>query len=191
MPALLVSTVLTFSLNALSPLNPFSITLFTMAPPLIVGWLTLLNAKRQYKKITRESTSRWNALFDAESRFFDKNLSNFNDAEAFDYFANLFTEVNRYKTYKCTRDASVQSLKHRDRAGYYQILGLVPSEKLSKTDIKLAFRAKAHKWHPDRAQDLNEAQMAEWNTKFKRILKAYQVLRNPKKRKVYDKANIL
>lgn len=59
---------------------------------------------------------------------------------------------------------------------YYQILGV--SNEASQDDIKKAFRALAHKYHPDKKQGDEE--------KFKEINQAYQILSNPKKRQQYD-----
>lgn len=59
---------------------------------------------------------------------------------------------------------------------YYRILGI--SKGASDDEIKKAFRALAHKYHPDK-EGGSEA-------KFKEINEAYQVLSDPKKRAQYD-----
>ena len=59
---------------------------------------------------------------------------------------------------------------------YYNLLGV--SKNSSEEEIKKAFRALAHQYHPDKKSG-NE-------TKFKELNEAYQVLSDPEKRKKYD-----
>jgi curved DNA-binding protein len=61
---------------------------------------------------------------------------------------------------------------------YYDILGV--DRNASKEDIQRAYRKLARKFHPD----LNKAADAE--LKFKEINEAYEVLKDPEKRKKYD-----
>lgn len=61
---------------------------------------------------------------------------------------------------------------------YYKILGVDKSA--SDADLKKAYRKLAIKYHPDK----NQSKDAE--EKFKEIGLAYEVLKDPKKRKVYD-----
>lgn len=60
---------------------------------------------------------------------------------------------------------------------YYGALGL--AKNATGPEIKKAYRALAHKYHPDKAGKGNE-------TKFKEINEAYQVLSDPEKRRLYD-----
>lgn len=66
-------------------------------------------------------------------------------------------------------------MKFRD---YYEILG-VPRN-ASQSDIQKAFRKLARKFHPDVNKD------PEADKRFKEINEAYEVLRDPDKRKKYD-----
>ena len=59
---------------------------------------------------------------------------------------------------------------------YYKILDV--EKTASQDEIKRAFRKKAHQYHPDKP-DGDEA-------KFKEINEAYQILRDPQKKKMYD-----
>jgi len=59
---------------------------------------------------------------------------------------------------------------------YYQILGI--SRAASEAEIKKAYRALAHKHHPDKGGD---------EKKFKEINEAYQILSDKEKRAQYDK----
>ncbi len=61
---------------------------------------------------------------------------------------------------------------------YYKVLGI--SKDATDKDIQKAFRKLAHKYHPDS----NKSKEAE--EKFKKINEAYNVLKDPEKRKAYD-----
>ncbi|OGR43620.1 MAG: hypothetical protein A2X35_09430 [Elusimicrobia bacterium GWA2_61_42] len=62
---------------------------------------------------------------------------------------------------------------------YYSLLGV--SKTAGEAEIKSAYRKLAMKYHPDR----NEGNKA-FETKFKDINEAYEVLSDPKKRSLYD-----
>ncbi len=66
-------------------------------------------------------------------------------------------------------------MEYRD---YYQILG-VPRD-ASADDIKKAYRRLARKYHPDVSKEANAEQ------RFKEVAEAYEVLRDPEKRPLYD-----
>lgn len=63
---------------------------------------------------------------------------------------------------------------------YYEILGI--SRNATEEEIKAAYRRLAKIYHPDVAQNKQEAEK-----KFKEINEAFQVLIDPEKRKLYDK----
>lgn len=69
-----------------------------------------------------------------------------------------------------------------DKKDYYAVMGVKPDA--SAHDIKIAYRRLARKYHPD----LNKAADAEKN--FKELGEAYEVLREPKKRKSYDQMRV-
>jgi molecular chaperone DnaJ len=64
-------------------------------------------------------------------------------------------------------------------ADYYKILGV--GKKASLSEIKKAYRKLARKYHPDLNPGDKAAEMS-----FKEITEAYEVLKDPEKRKQYD-----
>ena len=67
-----------------------------------------------------------------------------------------------------------------DYRDYYKILGV--NRSASQDEIKKKYRKLASKYHPDRNPDDPSAEK-----KFKELGEAYEVLKDPEKRKLYDK----
>lgn len=63
---------------------------------------------------------------------------------------------------------------------YYDILELKPDA--NENEIKKQYRKLALKWHPDKNQDNKE----EAEAKFKEVSKAYEIISDNEKRKLYD-----
>ncbi|GAI83827.1 unnamed protein product, partial [marine sediment metagenome] len=71
-----------------------------------------------------------------------------------------------------------------DREDYYQILGVALDA--SPEDIKQAFRKKALDYHPDRLGGVSESVRRLAEEEMKKINQAYEVLKDPHKRRQYD-----
>lgn len=67
---------------------------------------------------------------------------------------------------------------------YYDILGV--SKNASDDEIKKAYKRMAIKYHPDRQGDKSEAEKKEAENKFRQCAEAYEVLKDPQKRQMYD-----
>jgi len=65
---------------------------------------------------------------------------------------------------------------------YYEILGV--TKNAEPQTIKKAYRKLALKWHPDRAR--NGSKKEDFETIFKKIVEAYEVLSNTEQKKSYD-----
>ncbi|KAG2499746.1 hypothetical protein HYH03_002679 [Edaphochlamys debaryana] len=80
-----------------------------------------------------------------------------------------------------------------DSLGYYAILGLdiKRTAQYSMDDIKAAYRSKAMELHPDRVS-VDDSTMQETATQnFQRLQKAYNVLKNPDHKALYDQGKLL
>lgn len=65
-----------------------------------------------------------------------------------------------------------------DNKDYYKVMGV--SKDATEKEIKLAYRRLARKYHPDISKEENAEEH------FKEVGEAYEVLKDPEKRKVYD-----
>jgi curved DNA-binding protein len=72
-----------------------------------------------------------------------------------------------------------KSETHVEYKDYYKLLGV--DRKASQEDISKAFKKQARKHHPDLNPGDEQAE-----TRFKEINEAYEVLKDPEKRKLYD-----
>lgn len=76
------------------------------------------------------------------------------------------------------------SKKTTPKRDFYEVLEI--SKKATPQEIKKAFRKLSKKYHPDLNQDNRE----EAKQKFVEIANAYEILKNPQKRKDYDDCKI-
>lgn len=66
----------------------------------------------------------------------------------------------------------------------YERLGIKTDA--NEKEIKQCFRKLALKWHPDKWSTKSEQEQKVANDKFKEITEAYEILSDPKKRRLYD-----
>ncbi len=67
---------------------------------------------------------------------------------------------------------------------YYQILGV--SRSASTEEIQKAYRKLARKYHPDLYSDADAREQGRAKTQFQKVQRAYEVLNDPEKRRMYD-----
>lgn len=82
----------------------------------------------------------------------------------------------------------------RDYLHYYAMLGLEAAHAkghVTEADIKHAFRRAALRWHPDKQEKADAAGQRTAREKFQQICTAYDVLRDPDKRKAYDRGEVV
>ena len=65
-----------------------------------------------------------------------------------------------------------------EKRDYYEVLGV--SKKATDEEIKKAYRTLAKKYHPDTSTEPNAQE------KFKEVQEAYETLKDPQKRSMYD-----
>lgn len=70
-------------------------------------------------------------------------------------------------------------MSNSNKKDYYEVLGI--SKGATQNEIKRAFRNLAMRYHPDKNKNSNAEE------KFKEVNEAYEVLRDPEKKDIYDK----
>ncbi|KAM3586119.1 hypothetical protein VKS41_002648 [Umbelopsis sp. WA50703] len=159
------------------------IILPTVATSLFTMYYPLLSLKWRDEMRRREIESQAK-----DEKAWDKDW-----VSAFDAFEDFqrYRQWQEERAYKRSTFGEQESERInasvRDPKGYYRTLGV--SENASKADIQGAFRGLAMKHHPDRKTDPKDKEIAK--QKFQEISQAYNVLRDPKKRQLYDQgANV-
>ncbi len=71
-----------------------------------------------------------------------------------------------------------------DDLDYYQLLEIEPAAQGSQ--VKIAYYAASRRYHPDANRDLAGDVLGHVHAISKRITEAYQVLRDPRRRRAYD-----
>jgi len=71
----------------------------------------------------------------------------------------------------------------------YEVLGITKDVK--QEDLKGIYRELIHQYHPDKVATLPEEQQKEAEKKFTEIQEAYDLLKYPEKRKLYDESGYI
>ena len=71
-----------------------------------------------------------------------------------------------------------------DELDYYALLSL--ERKAPASRVREAYHAMSRRFHPDRCSDLEPALRASVEQIARRVSEAYSVLRNPRRRQIYD-----
>lgn len=98
--------------------------------------------------------------------------------------ANKLAEGRNAEIARLLKEAqqALKALKQSKRLDYYKLLDV--SRNADKSEIKKAYRKKAHQWHPDKYKgDLDKDQVEK---KMAEINQAYEVLSDPDMRQEYD-----
>ena len=142
------------------------IIIFASAAVIIISVLLFLARHSIFRKKTEYDTGEWQSK---KNRDYEKYHSEWMSDEI---------SFERKGKNKLTDDDFRKSLLSKNLPDYYAILEI--EKTASQNEVKMQFRQLAKKWHPDRKQSSDaEEKMAQINM-------AYEVLSNPKRRKLYD-----
>lgn len=168
---------------SLAYFNPSLWLLAVLAPTVGVGvfarWAPSIEAGRQERRRLRERASSAHVHPD----YFKSQSWTAGEEQYSVYYQQQQREFQKSRSSFWTR-AKREGLANADPKEYYKVLGLEGLERSSTVqDVQAAFRRQAMLWHPDHADkdDVDEA-----TARFRRVLAAYSVLRNPELRKQYD-----
>ena len=142
------------------------ILVFSISGIVIIGTVIFLARHSIVRKKTEYDTGEWNSK---KNRDYEKYHSDW-----------MSDEVNfeRDGKKKLTDEEFRKSLLSNNLPNYYEILQI--QKNTSQAEIKNQYRRLAKKWHPDREKSPDaERRMMQINI-------AYEVLSNPKRRKMYE-----
>ena len=142
------------------------IFIFSISGIVIIGTVIFLARHSIIRKKTEYDTGEWDSK---KNRDYEKYHSDW-----------MSDEVNfeRDGKKKLTDEEFRKSLLANNLPNYYEILQI--QKNTSQAEIKNQYRHLAKKWHPDREKSPGAER------KMTQINMAYEVLSNPKRRKMYD-----
>ena len=142
------------------------IIVFASITIVIIGVLIFISRHSIFRKKTEYDTGNWASK---KNRDYEKYHSEWMSDEI---------SFERKGKNKLSDEEFSKSLLNGNLPDYYAILQV--QKNVNQNEIKRQFRLLAKKWHPDKKQsDDAEEKMAQINM-------AYEVLSNPKRRKMYD-----
>jgi len=139
---------------------------FAIAAAIIISVLIFLARGSIFRKKNEYDTGEWESK---KNRDYEKYHSEWMSDEI---------SFERKGKNKLSDDEFTKSLLNENLPDYYAILQV--QKNASQDEIKRQFRLLAKKWHPDKKQS-NDAE-----EKMAQINMAYEILSNPKRRKMYD-----
>ena len=142
------------------------ILIFSISGIVIIGTVVFLARHSIVRKKTEYDTGEWKSK---KNRDYEKYHSDW-----------MSDEVNfeRDGKKKLTDEEFRKSLLANNLPNYYEVLQI--QKNTSQAEIKNQYRHLAKKWHPDREKS------PDAERKMMQINMAYEVLSNPKRRKMYD-----
>ena len=142
------------------------IIIFASAAAIIIGVLIFLARGSIFRKKTTYDTGEWESK---KNRDYEKYHSEWMSDEI---------SFERKGKSKLSDEDFRKSLLNENLPDYYATLQI--QKTASQSEIKSQFRKLAKKWHPDRKQS------SDAEEKMAKINMAYEVLSNPKRRKMFD-----
>ena len=142
------------------------ILIFSISGIVIIGMVVFLARHSIVRKKTEYDTGEWKSK---KNRDYEKYHSDWMSDEV-----NFERDVKK----KLTDEEFRKSLLANNLPNYYEVLQI--QKNTSQAEIKNQYRHLAKKWHPDREKS------PDAERKMMQINMAYEVLSNPKRRKMYD-----
>jgi molecular chaperone DnaJ len=142
------------------------ILIFSISGIVIIGMVVFLARHSIVRKKTEYDTGEWKSK---KNRDYEKYHSDWMNDEV-----NFERDVKK----KLTDEEFRKSLLANNLPNYYEVLQI--QKNTSQAEIKNQYRHLAKKWHPDREKS------PDAERKMMQINMAYEVLSNPKRRKMYD-----
>ena len=142
------------------------VIVFVSAAVIIISVLIFLSRHSIFKKKTEYDVGEWASK---KNRDYEKYHSEWMSDEI---------SFERKGKNKLSDEEFSKSLLNENLPDYYAILQV--EKNANQGDIKKQFRLLAKKWHPDKKQS------SDAEEKMSQINMAYEVLSNPKRRKIYD-----
>ena len=142
------------------------VILFVSAAVIIISVLIFLSRHSIFKKKTEYDTGNWASK---KNRDYEKYHSEWMSDEI---------SFERKGKNKLSDEEFSKSLLNKNLLDYYAILQV--EKNANQGEIKKQFRLLAKKWHPDKKQS------SDAEEKMSQINMAYEVLSDPKRRKIYD-----
>ena len=140
--------------------------IFSISGIVIIGTVIFLARHSIIRKKTEYDTGEWSSK---KNRDYEKYHSEWMSDEV-----NFERDVKK----KLTDEEFRKSLLSDNLPNYYKILRI--QKNANQTEIKNQYRRLAKKWHPDREKS------PDAERKMMLINMAYEVMSNPKRRKMYD-----